>query len=189
MTEDEVLNKWIPYRLQAVETLVLAWAWLGESEQQRQVEIFVDGRLKLRGNVALIANPMIEIGIIHARALLEFLGLAIVKGELGQARRRSDDIAVENYGTDVNPITAVTPSQALEAYHGPQREAELAFMAILEWGHKGIAHVTTGKLSASYTDQHLNIACQGIRALLINNLYAKLGREIPGPPNSGSFKD
>lgn len=187
MTLDEVLNEWIPYRLQAIEILQFAWKWVNESEQQRQVEVVVDGKLKLTGNVALIANPMIEIGLVHARALLEFLGLATKGGKLTQVGgRRPDDIAIEKYTTDAVPISKVTPSAALSAYPGPKEEAEAALVAIFEWTNKGVAHLTTGVLSASYTDRHLDIASRGIRALLINNLYAKLGMDIPAPPGATS---
>lgn len=185
MTLPEVLHQWIPYRLQAIETLQFAWEWVNECEQERQVEVIVDGKLKLRGNVALIANPMIEIGLVHARALLEFLGLAAKNGKLTQVReRRPDDIAVEKYTTDAIPIGKVTPSEALSAYPGPKEEAEAALVAIFEWTNKGVAHFTTGILSASYTDRHLDIAARGIRALVHNNLYAKLGMEIPVPPKA-----
>ena len=69
---EEILERWIPYRLQAIETLQFAWDWIGESDAPREVIVLVDGHKKLQGNVAAIANPMIEIGFIHARALLEF---------------------------------------------------------------------------------------------------------------------
>lgn len=82
MTLDDILNRWIPYRLEALETLQFAWNWIGESDEPRSVEVFDEGKLKLRGNVAAIANPMIEVGVIHARALLEFLGLCAVSGRL-----------------------------------------------------------------------------------------------------------
>lgn len=182
MTKDEVLNQWIPYRLQAIETLQFAWEWLGESEKQRQVEVVVDGKLKFKGNVAAIANPMIEVGFIHARALLEFLGLAAKDGKLVQARRRNDDIAVEQFSSPAIRLKMVTLSDVFSAYPGPQEEAEQALVAIFEWTNKGLAHFTTGDLSRNYTEQHLDIACRGIRALLHNHLYAKLGRDIPEPP-------
>lgn len=182
MTLQEVLNQWIPYRLQAIDTLQFAWKWINESDQQRQVQVTVDGNLKLSGNVALVANPMIEIGLVHARALLEFLGLASKDGKLTPVRqRRPDDIAIENYSSDVFPIAKVTPSEALSAYSGPKEDAEAALVAIFEWTNKGVAHLTAGVLSSDYTDRHLDIAARGIRALLNNNLYAKLGREIPIP--------
>jgi hypothetical protein len=184
MTRDEVLNQWIPYRLQAIETLQFAWVWIGESDQQRQVEVIVDGKLKFRGNVAAIANPMIEVGLIHARALLEFLGLAAKDGKLTQARRRNDDIAVEQFSVSGNLLSIVTPSDVFAAYPGPKEEAEQAFAAIFELTNKGLAHLTTGDLSHNYTEQHLDIACRGIRALLHNHLYAKLGTNIPAPPSA-----
>ncbi len=75
MTLDDVLERWIPYRLQAIETLKFAWELTAnEAGRPRRLEVLVDGRVKLRGNVAAIANPMIEAGVIHARALLVFMG-------------------------------------------------------------------------------------------------------------------
>jgi len=185
MTLDEILNQWIPYRLQAIQTLQLAWKLANECEQQRNVEIVVDGEIRLEGNVALITNPMIEIGLVHARALLEFLGLMTKEGKLTNVsprKRRSDDIAIEHYKVGGIPLAIVTREAALRAYPGPQADAEAALVAIFEWTNKGIAHLTTGVLSASYTDRHLDIACRGIPVLLHNNLYAKLGRETPSPP-------
>jgi hypothetical protein len=184
MTLDEILNQWIPYRLQAIQTLQLAWQLANECEQQRKVEVVVDGKVRLEGNVALIANPMIEVGLVHARALLEFLGLMTKDGKLTNVsprKRRSDDIAIEHYEVAGTPLAIVTREAALRAYPGLKDEAEAALVAIFEWTNKGIAHLTTGVLSGSYTDRHLDIACRGIPALLHNNLYAKLGRKIPRP--------
>jgi len=185
MTLDEMLNQWIPYRLQAIETLQFAWQWVDESDMPRQVDVLVDGKPKLRGNVAMIANPMIEVGIIHARALLEFLGLCAINGKLGQVRnRRPDDIAVEHFSTAEFPLSIVAPSAALFAYPGPTKDAEDALVAIFEWANKSLAHLTTGSLSGNYTDRHLDIACRGIPVLLYNHLYAKLGKTIPLPPSA-----
>jgi hypothetical protein len=185
MSRDELLDKWIPYRLQAIETLQFAWRWVAESDEPREVDVIVDGKLKLRGNVAAIANPMIEVGIIHARALLEFLGLAAKNGRLIEAKnRRDDDFTVEKFSTLEAPLCKVTPADALSAYPGPTEEAEQALVAVFEWANKGLAHLTTGVLTDTYTDRHLDIACRGVRALMHNHLYAKLGREIPDPPSA-----
>lgn len=185
MTLDEISERWIPYRLQAIDTLQFAWDWVGECEEPRQVEVIADGKVKIRGNVAAIANPMIEVGIIHARALLEFLGLCVKNGRLAQVRkRRPDDIAIEHFSTPTTPLCIVTPSEALYAYPGPKEEAEQALVAIFEWANKFVGHLTTGALSGEFTDQHLDIACRGIPVLLHNHLYAKLGRAIPAPPSA-----
>lgn len=182
MTLDEVLNQWIPYRLQAIETLQFAWEWVGESEEPRHIDVIVDGKVKLRGNIAAIANPMIEAGIIHARALLEFLGLCLKGGKLSQVRnRRPDDSGIEQFSTPAILLNIVTPGDALSAYPGSKEEAEKGLVAIFEWANKWLAHLTTGVLSDNYTDQHLDIACRGIPVLLHNHLYAKIGKEIPKP--------
>ena len=185
MNLDEVLELWIPYRLQALDTLKFAWDWMGESDEPRPVEVLCNGKVTLRGNVAAIANPMIEVGIIHARALLEFLGLCVNRGKLSQiAKRRADDIAVEHYSTPLHPLEMVSPAAAIAAYMGPPGLAESSLIAVFEFANKGLAHLSTGLQDGKYTDQHLEIACQGIPVLLHNHLYAKLGRVIPHPPSA-----
>ena len=184
MLLDDVLEKWIPYRLQAVATLQFAWGLVGESEHPRQVEILVDGKPRIRGNVAAIANPMIEAGFIHARALLEFLGLCAANGELRQIRnRRPSDLAVEHFSTAKYPLKMVSPNEALSAYPGTVGDAEAALVAIFELTNKSLSHFTDGVLSQQFTEQHLDIALRGIPVLLHNHLYAKLGRSIPESPS------
>ena len=180
MTLDEVLNRWIPYRLQAIETLQFAWEWIGEGDKPNQVDVICNGKLKLRGNIASIANPMIEVGFIHARTLLEFLGLCNKNGKLTQiSNRHSDDIGIEQFSTSSIPLRKVLPNDALSAYTGPASEAEKALVAIFEWTNKYLAHMTYGTLSDEFTDNHLDIACRGIPVLLHNHLYAKLGMVLP----------
>ncbi len=125
LTLEEVVNKWIPYRLQAIETLQFAWDWINEPHSQSQVQVIVDDRIKIQGNVAGIANPMIKIGLIHARALLEFLGLCACNGRLEQIRkRRPDDIGVEHFSTREYPLSVVSPLSALSAYPGEKNVQE-----------------------------------------------------------------
>jgi len=183
MTPDEILERWIPYRLQAIETLQFAWALANETSEVRELEVLIDGKLRLRGNVATIANPMIEVGFIHARALLEFLGLCAIKGQLAQIKRRvPGDIAIESFSTSRGPLPMVHPDHALAAYPGQKADAEAALVSIFELASKGLAHITDSSFSQSWTDQHLDIACRGIPALLHNHLYSKLGRNIPKAP-------
>ncbi len=180
MTLDEALNRWIPYRLQAIETLQFAWEWIGDSDKPHQVDLVCDGEIKLRGNIASVANPMIEAGFVHARTLLGFLGLCAKNGRLMQiSNRRSDDIGIEQFSTPSIPLRKLTPSDALSAYSGPTVEAEKALVAIFEWTNKYLAHLTYGALSEEFTDKHLDIACRGIPVLLHNHLYARLGMTIP----------
>ena len=180
MNHDELLEVWIPYKLQAIETLQLAWGWLSETDKPRVMHVVVDGESKLSGNMALVANPFIEVGLIHARSLLEFLGLRAEKGRLVQIpKRKSDDIAVEHFSTPQYPLTKVHPDAALAAYPGPKEDAEGALVAIFELANKGLAHITTETFTQEWTEQHLDIACRGIPVLIHNHLYAKLGRNVP----------
>ncbi len=182
---DEILERWIPYRLQAIETLQFAWDWIVESDAPREVVVLVDGHKKLQGNVAAIANPMIEIGFIHARALLEFLGLNAHRGRLVQiTKRRPGDVAVEHYSTPTKPLSKASPASALAAYPGPREEAEGALVSIFELTNKLAAHITDGLCSERWTDKHLDIACRGIPVLVHNHLYAKLDRPAPVAPQA-----
>lgn len=185
LTLDDVLERWIPYRLQAIETLRFAWDWLAESEEPRAVQVLVEGKLVFGCNVAAIANPMIEVGVVHARALLEFLGLAVKKGRLAQVQHRlPGDIAIEHYSTAGQELAKVSPEQVYEAYDGPREEAESAIVAIFEFANKLTAHITDGAFSGAWTDRHLDIACRGIPVLLNNHLYVKLGRTPPPAPSA-----
>lgn len=182
-TLDEVLEQWIPYRLQAIKTFQFAWEWVGKAGGQRDLQVVVDGRPVLNGNVAAIANPMLEIGLVHARSLLEFLGLGVSKGRLVQIEKRwPGDIAIEHYSTPQGALTKVRPDFALASYEGPRVEAEGALIAIIEAANKFVGHVTDGAFTQPWTDRHLDIACRGIPVLLQNHLYSKLDRLIPDPP-------
>lgn len=182
MTLDDVLTRWIPYRLEAVETLHMAWRWSYDWEEPKPLQVFVDGKLKLQGNTNAILNPMMEAGIVHARALLEFLGLCVVKGKLSHVRnRRPDDIAIEQFAASGKPLEMVSPQLAISTYQGPAADAERALVAVFDLANKGFAHLSTGLSADRYTSEDLDIACRGIPTLVNNNLYVKLGMEPPKP--------
>lgn len=178
---DNVLKEWIPYRLDTLKTFQAVWNLANETKERREVQIVVAGRTRFTGNVAMIANPICEIGLIHARSLLEFLGLSLIEGELKtiERKRRPDDIAIEHFKADGISLERLTPEQALSDYPGDPKDARAAFMAIFEWTNKGVAHLTEGRTSQTYTEDHLKIALNGIEYLVNKHLYAKLGLTIP----------
>lgn len=179
-TLHDLLKKWIPYRLEAIESLRWAWEVAGQ-DSKADMEVLIDGRCCLRGNVAAIANPMIEAGFIHARALLEFLGLAATKdGKLTVvASRRPGDIAIEHFSTPSVVLVKATPESVAAAYPGPREEAEQSLAAIFQTSNRWLAHVTDGVMSRQWTDQHIDVALRGIPVLIHNHLYAPLGLELP----------
>jgi hypothetical protein len=187
MDKTEVLNVWIPYRLQSIETMLWAYNKLYDLASPRDMEVFVNGTKILKGDASAMLNPMLEVGFIHARSLLEFLGLATKQGKLvAKPNRLSDDIAVEHFSVNGVPLEKVSPSSALDSYvGGPRERGERALVAMFELANKGLAHLSTG-FPNGYTSTDLEIACNGIRTLVGNNLYAKLGMQIPDPPKPNS---
>ncbi|GAB2547860.1 hypothetical protein [Rhodanobacter koreensis] len=185
MDKTEVLNVWIPYRLQAIDTMLWAYNKLYDLSSPRIMEVVVNGEVILRGDASAILNPMIEVGFVHARSLLEFLGLAAKQGKLvAKGNRLPDDIAIEHYSVNGVTLEMVAPSSALDDYKGGKRErGERALLAIFELTNKGLAHLSS-EFPDGYTSVDLEIACKGIRALIGNHLYAKLGMQMPGPPTS-----
>lgn len=185
-TLDELLNKWIPYRLEAIETLCWAWS-LSESMSSSRIQVLVDGKCRLNGNVAAITNPMIEVGFIHARALLEFLGLTATReGKLSViSERRPGDIAVENFSTSNVILSKASPESVAAAYAGPREEAEESLVAIFQMSNRWLAHITDGVLSKEWNDMHVDIALRGVPMLIRNHLYAPLGLNLPcaSPPS------
>lgn len=182
MDKNEILYEWIPYRLQSIDSMMWAYNIHNELSLPREMEVFVDGKKILQGNVNALLNPMIEVGFIHARSLLEFLGLNAEKGKLVAAKnRRRDDIAIEHFGTNGMAFEKVTPAVALDTYNGPKTEAERSLVSIFELANKRLAHLSNA-FPTRYTNVDLDIAHRGIRTLLHNNLYAKLGMQIPEPP-------
>lgn len=182
MDKDEILHKWIPYRLQSIDSMMWAYKMHEEISLTQKMEVFVDGKQVLEGNANALLNPMIEVGFIHARSLLEFLGLAVQKEKLvAIKKRRPDDIAIEQFKFNGVALDQVAPDVALETYRGPRADAERSLVAIFELANKGLAHISTA-FPMHYTSADLDIAHRGIRTLLKNNLYTKLGMPIPEAP-------
>lgn len=183
MDNHEILYKWIPYRLQSIDSMMWAYNIHDQLSLPRRMEVFVDGKKILQGNVNALLNPMVEVGFIHARSLLEFLGLNAEKGKLvGAKNRRQDDIAIEHFDVNGVALEKVNPATALQTYNGPKADAERSLVSIFELANKGLAHLSNA-FPAQYTSVELDIAHRGIRTLLHNNLYAKLGMQIPEPPS------
>ncbi|WP_426688441.1 hypothetical protein [Rhodanobacter ginsengiterrae] len=97
LSTSELLQIWIPYRLEALKTMLWAYDRSHDYEQPRDLQVFVEGHLLFNGNTAAILNPMIEVGFIHARSLLEFMGQRVEKGHLASiASRRPDAMGIEH---------------------------------------------------------------------------------------------
>lgn len=179
-----LLERLIPYRLGAIEALGLALKYLQRSETPQAMEIYFAGQLVIQGNSYGFLNPVFESGLIHCRALLEFLGLRAQSSEksLGNVRlpRRADDLGIEAFSNSQGPLPLVTPKQAVARYGGGAREAQDALLAVFHATNKGLAHVTR-VLDLSRSEARLiEIAGRGVHSLVVSHLYTPL--KLPPPP-------
>jgi hypothetical protein len=192
MTPHEVLHRLIPYRLNAVATFTLALRLRGNWEEAPPTQLFVDGKLTVEGNLSAFTNPAIEVGVIHCRALLEFLGLCRTKsGKLGNLNgaRKADDAGIEHFSNSNGPLPLVTPSQACARYPRGAAEAENALLAVFQAASKGVAHLTVANQSSSEQSRLLEIASRGVPALVVSHLYTPLGLETPDYQNTERRRD
>jgi hypothetical protein len=116
MKEDwqlQFIQKIILYRMDCVNTLHYALRLRSEWTDPPPMVIFVDGELVLEGNLNAFSNPAIEAGLIHFRALLEFLGLAEKDGMLtNRTRHKNGEIVsrgfdVTSQTTRLMPLTSL----------------------------------------------------------------------------------
>jgi hypothetical protein len=133
MDREYLLNELLPYRMQAVETLNLALN-LSTSWGAASMTLYAGDKLVVEGTLHGFTNPCIEAGMMHCRALLEFLGLCDTNGRLGNImKRRSTDIGIEHFNTSSGgPLKKVTPVDAVGRYPGPTGEAENALLAVFQ---------------------------------------------------------
>jgi len=95
------------------------------------------------GNLNAFTNPAIEAGLVHCRALLEFLGLCISGGRLGNIKKRRDsDVGIEAFQNAAGHLTMVAPDDVLSLYAGNREEAENAFACRFSLTNKSLAHFT-----------------------------------------------
>ena len=181
MNLDRLLDEIIPYRMQAVDTLILATRLATRWAHPPPLEIHVNGKLQIEGNLHAFTNPAIEAGLVHCRALLEFLGLTANKsGRIANIKgRRSSDIGIEHFSNASGHLSMVDPETALSRYPGGNEEAEKALLAVFQITNKGIAHVTEDIKDNPDHGRLIEIASLGVPSLVVSYLYTPLG--LPAP--------
>lgn len=185
----EYLDSVIPYRMKAIDTFRIALRYVLVWHEPKPMEMYFDGRLCVRGLSTAWTNPVVESGIMHCRACLEFLGLRECSGQglklAVRNRKRADDYGVEDYD-----LPLLTIDQALAPYAGTKEEAERALASVIHCANKGVAHMTANQLVVEDDLRLYEIAARGVPALLANHLYIPLGRPVPdykiaGEPSNG----
>jgi hypothetical protein len=181
LTKDDYAAQVIPYRMKAVAVFNLTTRYLTQwNGESRPLEIRFDGKVSIRGLSTAFTNPTIEAGIIHCRALLEFLGLRCDKKDPArlaqrQLKQRDDDLVIEDYSGTNGPLIKVTVAQALAAYTGLEEEAERALAAVIHTANKGLAHMTSGHIQDLGNLRLFEIASRGVPTLVANHFYVARG--------------
>ena len=174
------LLAWLAYRCNAIAIGHVALCHHISWDEVPDMRVFFNDKLVLEGLATGFTNGAIESAVIHAQAVLEFVGLQGVSGSLNsfterKALGRRDDFCVEHFRGGVK----LTKDAALAAYPGPQAEAESAIALVFYVANKGLAHVTAGFDQSSSEARLLEIAFRGVPVLLFNSFYAPLGIAQP----------
>jgi hypothetical protein len=190
MKKNHLLHELLPYRMQAVSTLNLAVRFRMKWVEPPPISIYIDGKLAVEGNLNAFTNPAIEAGLVHCRALLEFLGLCLSSGRLSTLKkRRGGDIGIEHFRNANGPLQKITPDDALNRYAGAKAEAENALIAVFQITHKGLAHITEDLIDNPEHGTLIEIASRGVPSLVISHLYTPLGLPAPNYKLAGRLRD
>jgi hypothetical protein len=180
MDRDRVLIE-LPYRMQAIATLNLAIN-LSAALGLAPMKLYAGDKLVVEGTLHGFTNPAIEAGIMHCRALLEFLGLCDTDGKLGNITRsrRKTDVSIEHFDTPTGtPLGMVTPDDAASRYPGPSDEAKGALLTVFQVANKELAHVTEDLRNSPEHARLIEIASRGIPVLMVDCFYKPMG--LPAP--------
>lgn len=119
MFDEQKIKRLLDHRMQSVATLNWALDLASNLREESPIAVYIDGKLMIEGNLNAITNPMLEVGLVHCRALLEFLGLCDSKGSLGQIKdRRKTDVGIEHFHNAAGPLKKVEPEVALSRMKG-----------------------------------------------------------------------
>lgn len=168
----------LAYRLRAVAIGHLALRYSFAWDDVPSIQIFFDNKLVIEGRATAFTNGAIESAIVHCRALLEFLGLSGKnQTELVERENRSknDDIGIEHF----TGLAKLSIQKAIQAYPGPNADAEAALAYVIYLANKGLAHTTSSFSKHDRGSELLEIAFRGITVLTVNNFYVPLAIEPP----------
>jgi hypothetical protein len=182
MFDEQKIHRLLTHRMRSVDTLNWALDLRSNWLEAPSIAVYVEGALKIEGNLNAITNPVLEVGLVHCRALLEFLGLCDRKGtlsQIGDKERRKTDVGVEHFSNADGPLKKVEPDVALSWYEGERSEAEKALLTILHITNKGLAHNTMDLIDDPEGSKLIEIASRGVPALMVSYFYTPLG--LPRP--------
>ncbi len=180
MSKTELLQNLIPYRMQAVDTLNYALRLRSSWSDAPLMTIHADDKQVMKDNLNAFTTPPIEAGLVHCRALLEFLGLCVKDGSLITGKKsQPGGIGIEHFKSAGETLKIVDPESVLSRYEASQEEAEKALLTVFHITDNGLAHITAGLAAHPATGSLLEVASRGIPAPVISYLYTPPGLAAP----------
>ena len=182
--QEYFLDSVLPNRLNAISWYECVLKELAKGTHPQEMMIAFDRKIKIVGNSWMLFNPSAEIGVIHCRSLLEFLGLRVsphnTRKLVTRPRgHRKDDIVIEDLSRGGKTLAPISVEQAISAFSGPPELAEEALATTCHWANKVVAHLTANMPTDSETLRLLQIAAQGVPKLVLRHVYGPL--DIPFP--------
>lgn len=166
--------------------MLFALTEMRQTIEPKKMMVYVNDKPCFKGLETAFTNPAIEAGVINCRAMLEFLGLRLKKGDPTGLETRpnskyDDDLHIEDFEVDGVALEKATPDKVRRLSITDREKGIKALARLLHIGNKEIAHTTYGRASeddGSDIDL-ITIGAIGIRALTVSYFYTPLGLNPP----------
>lgn len=152
------------------------------------ISITAASRLSIKTTSIFITEPIVNIGLISMRILLEFMGLKYDKNTKSLTSRKNrtqtaDDIWIEDFNfknksTEV-ALSLVTTEEIREMCPRHHEKVVEALALTIRDANKGIAHLTNHRVEDSNAFDRYCYAAAEIRRLLKEHFYKPIGEEYP----------
>jgi hypothetical protein len=185
MDSIDYLTRQLLHRLDALSIAALMLKFRLKWEEPKPMQIYVEGELRFEGLTTMLTNSTVENGVLHARALLEFVGLKAREGRLVQIdpkSRNSDDAAIEELVGPEGTLPLVSLAD-VGAIHPADTEGALSALAnLIMAAHKGLAHASASYFSNPVDAREVLLALQLTEQIVERHVYYPLGKVRPPPP-------
>lgn len=171
---DIYLKTHIPYRMTSVDGMRYVCGHLAAFGEGGPIQLHLPPAPTITSpTIRILSNPVIEVGAIYCRVLLEFLGLGLEDGQLAErTNRRGDDVGIEDFDL---PRVTLADLDAVASDHSDIR----AYCATTVYvAHKAIAHLTNAPVDLE-TIPHVHDCGLATLRLMERHLYEALGRPVP----------
>lgn len=185
-SQEDILKS-IQYRLHTINLLekILEELLKGADPQKEKPFAFTLGEIKIESDAAAYINSVSEAGLIHCRALLEFLGLKGKHGSPAKLTERGpklepDDCFIEHLNYQGRNLKPVRISEVCARLSGPAGKVEESLATTCYWANKAITHMTYTLPTDHETLELLLNGAIGVQLLVLVFVYDALKLPCPG---------